>query len=445
MEKILLALNHRANERLLEECLKNRYAPFSPAGPLEKALLEEDFSLGIVDGPVLQSLRAVVQKRREQEAPLFLPFMLVTSREDLGLASHFLWTVVDEVITTPIDQIELKARVESLLTIRRLSLQLHAQYQRLFDNVPIGLYRTSRDGTILDANPAMAQILGLASAEEAIGRSALDFYVNLEDRRIWQRLMEERGEVTQFRCRLRRCSGEIFWASLSIRRVTDERGELRYYEGSMEDVTERIVAEERLQDALERLRRSFDDLVMAFSKVVEVKDPYTAGHQRRVAQLAEALAREMGFSEEKVREVYIAGLLHDIGKIAVPGEILNKPTRLDPPERAIVEEHPRKGYDVVSSVELLAPLAKVILEHHERMDGSGYPRGLRGEEILIEARILAVADVVEAMAHHRPYRPPLGIEEALREIVARRGILYDQEVVDACVCLFREKRFFWEG
>ena len=370
--------------------------------------------------------------------------MLVTSREDLGLASHFLWIVVDEVITTPIDQIELKARVESLLTIRRLSLQLHAQYQRLFDNVPIGLYRTSRDGTILDANPAVAQILGLASAEEAIGRSALDFYVNLEDRRIWQRLMEEEGKVTQFRCRLRRCSGETFWASLSIRRVTDERGELRYYEGSMEDVTERIVAEERLQDALERLRRSFDDLVMAFSKVVEVKDPYTAGHQRRVAQLAEALAREMGFSEEKVREVYIAGLLHDIGKIAVPGEILNKPTRLDPPERAIVEEHPRKGYDVVSSVELLAPLAKVILEHHERMDGSGYPRGLRGEEILIEARILAVADVVEAMAHHRPYRPPLGIEEALREIVAQRGILYDQEVVDACVCLFREKRFFWK-
>ncbi|WP_438316327.1 HD domain-containing phosphohydrolase [Candidatus Caldatribacterium sp. SIUC1] len=182
-----------------------------------------------------------MQKRREQEAPLFLPSMLVTSRGDLGLAMHFLWVVVDEGITTPIDQTELKARVENLLAVQRLSLELHVQYQRLFDNVPLGLYHTSREGTILDANPAMVRILGFASAEETIGR------------------------------------------------------------------------------------------------------------------LARVLAREMGFSEEKIREVSIAGLLHDIGKIAIPGEIPNKPAKLAPLERAIVEEHPKKGYDIVSSVELLAP------------------------------------------------------------------------------------------
>jgi len=200
------------------------HALFSPAGPLEKALLEEDFFLGIVDGPVLQSLRAVIQSAENRRFPSFSPFMLVTSREDLGLASHFLWIVVDEVITTPIDQTELKARVEGLLTIRRISLRLHVQYQRLLDNVSLGLYRTSRDGVIRDANPAVAQILGVASTEETIGRGVLDFYVDLGDRKAWQRLVEERREATPFRSCLCCCSGETFWVSSASGRLPTSGG-----------------------------------------------------------------------------------------------------------------------------------------------------------------------------------------------------------------------------
>lgn len=142
--------------------------------------------------------------------------------------------------------------------------------------------------------------------------------------------------------------------------------------------------------------------------------------------------------------MYVAGLLHDIGKIAVPGEILNKPATLTPLERAIVEEHPQKGYEVMISVDLLRPLAEIVLERHERLDGSGYPKGLQGEAIHPLARILAVADVVEAMVHHRPYRPPLSLEEALREVTMGRGILYDEAVVEACTVLFQKKGFTWE-
>ncbi|WP_406615829.1 HD domain-containing phosphohydrolase [Candidatus Caldatribacterium sp.] len=446
MEPILLALHQRANEKLLEAFVGHRYPLLIPDGgsPIEEIFLRERFSLGIVDGPVLQTWRSAIEKRRERERPLFLPFMLVTSRQDLGLAKHFLWTVVDEVITTPIEQVELQARIESLLTIRRLSLELYAQYQRLFDNAPIGLYRTSPEGTILDVNPALAKTLGFTDPGDVIGRSVFEFYVCPEDRSVWQRIMEREGKVAHFRCRLRRWDGEVFWASLSIQQVLGKEGNGLYYEGSIEDITEQVFSEERLKEALARLERSFEDLVFILSKFVEVKDPYTAGHQRRVAQLARALALAMGLGEREARDVYVAGLLHDIGKIAVPGEILNKPATLTPLERAIVEEHPQKGYEVMISVDLLRPLAEIVLEHHERLDGSGYPKGLQGEAIHPLARILAVADVVEAMVHHRPYRPPLSLEEALCEVTMGRGILYDEAVVEACTVLFQKKGFTWE-
>lgn len=444
MEPILVALHHKANRRLLEAYMKSYYPLFIPDRLSEETFLEEKFFLGIVDGPVLQTWRVAIEKRREKERPLFLPFAFVTSRQDLGLAQHFLWTAVDEIITTPIERVELRARIEVLCTIRRLSLQLHTQYRRLFENVPLGLYWTSPTGTILDINSTLARALGLTDPKDVIGRNALEFYVNPEDRKAWQDVMEREGRVTHFRCLLRRLDGEVFWASLNIQQVLDGEGNLLYYEGSVEDVTELVAYEERLKEALARLGQSFDNLVLLLSRLVEIRDPYTAGHQRRVAQLARDIACVMGFGEEETQKVYVAGLLHDIGKIAIPGEILNKPATLTPLERAIVREHPEKGYEVVSSVDVLRPVAEVILQHHERLDGSGYPRGLRNGEILPAARILAVVDVVEAMMHHRPYRPPYSLEEALFEITKNRGILYDEAVVDACCALFRKGRFVWE-
>lgn len=198
---------------------------------------------------------------------------------------------------------------------------------------------------------------------------------------------------------------------------------------------------EKLKDSLDKLQRVMEEIIRAIVLTVEARDPYTAGHQKRVADLACAIAKEMGLSEGQVEGIGMAGAIHDLGKISVPGEILNKPGLLNEIELKMVNFHAQISYDILKEIEFPWPVAKIILAHHERMNGSGYPNGLKGEEIMIEARILGVADVVEAMSSHRPYREALGIDKALEEISKNRGILYDPEVVNACLILFLEKGF----
>jgi len=185
------------------------------------------------------------------------------------------------------------------------------------------------------------------------------------------------------------------------------------------------------------LEKNVDGVVYAMLSIVEIRDQYTAHHQRRVAELARAIAKSMGFSEWRVKGIYIAGLLHDIGKLAVPSEILCKPGKLSWHELGIIRNHPQAGYEILEEIEFPWPVTEAVLQHHERLDGSGYPEGLSGADIIIEAKILAVADVAEAMSSHRPYRPALGLDYALEEISSKREIVYDAEVVDACVELFQ--------
>lgn len=194
-------------------------------------------------------------------------------------------------------------------------------------------------------------------------------------------------------------------------------------------------------ELLQRLGRTLQGAIDAISHAVELRDPYTAGHQRRVADLARAIAVELGLDPDHVEAVRTAGSIHDIGKLKVPTEILVKPGRLTPVEFGLVQLHPKTGYDVLLPVDSPWPLAEIVLQHHERLDGSGYPSALTGDRILLEARILAVADVVEAMASHRPYRPALGLERALEETHKQRGRLYDGDVVDACRRVFLERKY----
>jgi putative nucleotidyltransferase with HDIG domain len=189
------------------------------------------------------------------------------------------------------------------------------------------------------------------------------------------------------------------------------------------------------------LRNALGGIIQVLSVTTEKRDPYTAGHQKRVADLARAIGQEMGLAVERVEGLRLAGTIHDIGKISIPAEILSKPTRLTKIEFNLIQVHPQVGYDILQNIDFSWPIAKMILQHHERMNGSGYPQGLKGENILLEARILAVSDVVEAMASYRPYRPALGIEAALEEIEKNKGVLYDPDVVSACLALFREKGF----
>jgi HD-GYP domain-containing protein (c-di-GMP phosphodiesterase class II) len=196
-----------------------------------------------------------------------------------------------------------------------------------------------------------------------------------------------------------------------------------------------------LEIALAKLKGTMGTIIQAMGTTLERRDPYTAGHQRRVADLARAIAVELQLSQDCIDAIYTAATIHDIGKIAIPAEILCKPGKLNDTELALIKMHPKVGYDILRSIDFSWPIARIVLQHHERLDGSGYPAGLSGEHILLEARILAVADVVEAMATHRPYRPAWSLEDALAEVSKKRREAYDATVADACVKIFTEKGF----
>jgi putative nucleotidyltransferase with HDIG domain len=196
-----------------------------------------------------------------------------------------------------------------------------------------------------------------------------------------------------------------------------------------------------LKESEERLKKTLLKSVSAVAAMVELRDPYTAGHQRRVAQIADAIARKLGLPEAQIEGINLAAVVHDVGKISVPSEILSKPGRLSDPEFALIKQHPKMGYEILKEIEFPWPIAETVHQHHERIDGSGYPLGLKDDEILIEARILAVADIIEAMASHRPYRAGLGIEKALSEVEQNQGNRFDKKVVEAALVLFREKDF----
>ncbi|MGD9344668.1 MAG: HD domain-containing protein [Candidatus Aminicenantes bacterium] len=217
--------------------------------------------------------------------------------------------------------------------------------------------------------------------------------------------------------------------------------DLSYGIASIRTREKKKTVEEELKQSRERLQRTIEITIQALATTIEMRDPYTAGHQRRVAELASAIAEEMGLIREKVENINIAGMIHDIGKIYIPVEILTRPGRLSEYEINIIKAHPQYGRDIMTETEVPEPVAEIVHQHHERLNGSGYPEGKKSEEILLESKILSVADVVEAMSSHRPYRPALGIDVALDEIKNHRGIYYDPEVTDACLRLFEKKGY----
>lgn len=207
------------------------------------------------------------------------------------------------------------------------------------------------------------------------------------------------------------------------------------------EIENRKRVQEELEQSFQNLKKGMDSTIQAIARTVEKRDPYTSGHQMRVAALTRAIAETIGLSEDQIEGAYMAASLHDIGKIALPAEILSKPIQLTEIEISLIQAHAQAGYDILNGIEFPWPIADIILQHHERLDGSGYPRGLAGDDLSIEARIIGVADVVETMASHRPYRPSMGIDKALEEITQNSGKLYDADVVAACLKIFNEQNF----
>ena len=249
------------------------------------------------------------------------------------------------------------------------------------------------------------------------------------------------GQNYEFQERFLKSDGSTGYLDVRTEIQRNKNGRPLKIVGTAQDVTERMLAERKLEETVDQLKKALSGTVDALAITSEIRDPYTSGHEKRVSFLAQAIAGELGLNEADIEKIRITGILHDIGKIYVPTEILSKPGRLTDVEFELVKAHPTLGSEIVGKATFPWPVDMYILQHHERLDGSGYPKGLKGNKISIEARILGVADVVEAMSSHRPYREALGLEKALKEISANKGKLYDLEVVDACIRLFTEKGF----
>lgn len=448
------------------------------------------------------------------------------------------------------------------------------KYRSIFNNAIEGIFQTTTEGRFITANPALAKMYMYDTPEELIaGVKSIgeELYVRQEERDVFQQLLHEKGVVSNFEVELRRKDGATFWVTMSARLIRDADGEIPYYEGTIEDITERkraaerivaekqrflslvdnapfgmimidqdgsfqyfnpkfeemfgytlrdtpngkawfqkaypdpayrhsviskwkagieklkigtqvsevfeaackdgskkvvnfilvqmelgqhllacnditglVKAEDALKQSMVKLERAMEGTISVMAHAVEVRDPYTAGHQRRVTNLAYAIGKALDLTEHEIEGLRMAGLIHDIGKLYVPAEILSKPGKLSDIEFELVKTHVEAGYDILKNVEFPWPVATFVHQHHEKLNGSGYPKGLKNGQILLGAKILTVADVVEAMASHRPYRPSLGIDVALEEIERNKNIFYDPDVVDACVRLFREKGFAFE-
>jgi HD-GYP domain-containing protein (c-di-GMP phosphodiesterase class II) len=207
------------------------------------------------------------------------------------------------------------------------------------------------------------------------------------------------------------------------------------------DISEQVRAKKRLKESLIQLRKNLGGTIQAMAMTVETRDPYTAGHQRRTSDIARRIAQEMGLPSKQVDGIRMAGVIHDLGKISIPAEILSKPGKIGRSEYSLIKDHPQAGYNILKGIDFRWPVAEIVRQHHERIDGSGYPFGLKGDNIMLEARVIGVADVIEAMSSHRPYRPSLGITKAFYEIMQNRGKLYDPHVVDASVSLYNKREF----
>jgi PAS domain S-box-containing protein/putative nucleotidyltransferase with HDIG domain len=340
-----------------------------------------------------------------------------------------------------IHQVELEMQNEQLRQTQAELETALTRYTDLYDFAPVAYLTLDDRGWVLEANLTASRLLG--TERSRLVQQPLAPFIRPEDIKQFGAYLVAvvQGQAAPpLELTLLGKGGAEVAVQLDSLLVPDAAGHPQV-RTSLVDITARRRAEEALKESLDRTTEIQYATIEALATITAVRDPYTAGHQRRVTQLACVVARELGLPADRVAGLRVMGLLHDLGKITIPTEILSKPGKLSDAEFGLIKSHAQAGYEIVKEIRFPWPVAEAILQHHERLDGSGYPSGLTAGEITPEAKILAVADVVEAMASHRPYRPALGIDQALEEITRNRGKLYDPEAVDVCVRLLTEKDF----
>lgn len=384
-----------------------------------------------------------VREIYEKGGKYYIPEIRIESKGKTKWISHYFYAIqddkknVDKVVILTEDITKRQQSEEKLL---RTQLRLAI----LFKYVPnIILYETGGEEDFISEN--IYGLLGYPAEDFIKEKTKFSSLIHQEDKEYINQKYAEwekagKKDLLTLWFRVKKADGSYMWIEDRMVEITPE-SKKKYRAGVKIDITNLKLAEEELKESYKKLQRLLEETVNGLVSAVEMRDPYTAGHQRRVAILATALAKEMGLTEKQIEGINLAALVHDIGKINVPAEILSKPGKLTPTEFNLIKTHPQTGYDILKSIEFPWPVAEMVLQHQERYDGSSYPQGLKGENIDLKARILSVADVIEAMSSHRPYRPSLGIDAALDEIEKNRGILYDPDVVDACLILFHEKGF----
>jgi PAS domain S-box-containing protein len=464
-EAILIVDDEKLVRRLLVTTLSGEGYTCFEAGNAEEALAQlQNHPVNVVLLDIMMPGKSGIELLNDIMAayPDIAPIMIsAVSNSDIAITcmKHGAY----DYILKPFNTKEVLLRIEYALVKRKLIAENSDYRKRLeqivgeqageiraseenfrnsLDNSPLGIRIVSADGKTTYANRALLDIYGYSSAAEidSIPYSKLyspeTYAAHLE--RVRKGQMGEQIP-SNYEIDIIRKTGEI-------RRLMVSRGEVLWngehrFQMLYQDITEKKRTAKALQASYDKLDKTLDAVIQTMALTVEMRDPYTAGHQHRVAGLACAIASKMGLSPEIIKGIGVVGTIHDIGKISIPAEILSKPGRITEAEFSIIKEHPKTGYDILKGIDFPWPVALSVLQHHERMDGTGYPGRLTGKDIILEARILAVADVVEAMASHRPYRPSLGIDKALEEIVQKKGILYDPVVVDACLALFNEDGF----
>ena len=352
-------------------------------------------------------------------------------------------TLTEKELIKRIAQLE-QEKAECKIAAKETLLKCETKYQTMLESVDAHIILVDRDLKIVWANVKAKKIFG----RNIIGKSCCESLYGKKNL-----CCDESSCVTRHAFR----NGNIVKRNL-LKTITLD-GTERHFEGIAravswdnndkpsvvvkiyKDITERRLTENELRESMKMLRKNLAGTIQAISRTVETRDAYTAGHQRRTKEIARAIAFEMGLPKQQIEGIRMAGIIHDLGKISVPAEILSKPGKISESEFSIIKQHPQTGYEILKGIDFNWPVADIVLQHHERLDGSGYPNNFQGDEILLEARVLGVADVIEAMSSHRPYRPALGIDDAFEEITINKGITYDPDVVAAAIDLFSHRGY----
>ncbi len=375
------------------------------------------------------------------------PFVFLTAHADRDTLQRAKLTGPYGYLLKPVTGSELYTTIETAVHRSRLEQKVRdseKRYRTLVETITHGIAEFDKGGTILFCNTALSRMTG-RGCEELEGSSIWDIiHPSFPGQAMESVLPREGATPASFMDQVRSKDGRLLHIQVDWNRKPESKNETPCFIAVITDFTEKLQAESRLSLTLEKIRRTLGATVNALATTIERRDPYTAGHQQRVALLACAIAEKLGLERDHIEGINIAALVHDIGKIHIPSEILSKPSALSDIEFALIKTHSQVGYDILKDIEFDLPVPDMVLQHHEKLDGSGYPSGLRGDEIIFGAKIISVADIVEAMASHRPYRPGLGLGYALEEIRKNKGRFYDSDVVEACLGVFSGDTFRFE-